>query len=200
MAQTTSTQPVTSACLTFDTDVLIVGAGPTGLTLAAALAAARRAHHVIDRLAEGANTSRAAVVHARTLEVLEPLGVRRALVGRGLQAQRFTIRDRDRVLVPIAFDRLPTRYPYTLMVSQAVTEGVLLERFVELGGRVLRPRTLATCARTRTARPRRSTTAAACARATWSAPTACTAPCASVRASRSRAAATASRSCWPTCG
>jgi len=64
------------------------------------------------------------------------------LVARGLQARRFTIRDRDRVLVPIVFDRLPTRYPYTLMVSQAVTEQVLLERFTQLGGAVMRPRTL----------------------------------------------------------
>ena len=127
----------------FDTDVLIVGAGPSGLTLAAALAANGVQAMVIDRLAEGANTSRAAVVHARTLEVLEPIGVSARLVELGLQAQRFTIRDRDRVLVPIDFDRLPTRYPYTLMVSQAVTESVLLQRFVELGGRVLRPRALA---------------------------------------------------------
>jgi 2-polyprenyl-6-methoxyphenol hydroxylase-like FAD-dependent oxidoreductase len=127
----------------FDADVLIAGAGPTGLTLAAALAARGVRALVVDRQAEGANTSRAAVVHARTLEVLEPLGVSPALVERGLQAQRFTIRDRDRVLVPIGFSDLPTRYPYTLMVSQAVTEDVLLRRLVELGGQVLRPRSLA---------------------------------------------------------
>jgi 2-polyprenyl-6-methoxyphenol hydroxylase-like FAD-dependent oxidoreductase len=125
-----------------DTDILIVGAGPTGLTLAVALATRGIRATVVDRQAEGVNTSRAAVVHARTLEVLEPLGVTPTLVGRGVQAQRFTIRDGDRVLVPIAFDKLPTAYPYTLMVSQAVTESVLLERFVALGGRVLRPRTL----------------------------------------------------------
>jgi len=123
--------------------VLIVGAGPVGLTLAAALSAAGTRATVIDRLAEGSNTSRAAVVHARTLEALEPIGVAHRLVARGLQAQRFTIRDRDRVLVPIAFDTLPTPYPYTLMVSQAVTESVLLQRLRELGGRVLRPRSLA---------------------------------------------------------
>lgn len=125
-----------------DTDVLIVGAGPTGLTLATALAARGIATLVVDRLAEGLNTSRAAVVHARTLEVLEPLDVTPRLIARGLQAQRFTIRDRDRVLVPIDFSGLPTAYPYTLMVSQAVTEQVLLARLAELGGRVLRPRTL----------------------------------------------------------
>src|SRR4051812_23418886 len=126
----------------FDTDVLVVGAGPSGLTLATSLATKNVRTIVIDRLTEGANTSRAAVVHARTLEVLEPLGVSRRLVGLGLQAHRFTIRDRDRVLMPIGFDQLPTAYPYTLMVSQAVTEQVLVQRFVELGGTVLRPRAL----------------------------------------------------------
>lgn len=125
-----------------DTDVLVVGAGPTGLTLATALTLRGVRCAVIDRLAEGANTSRAAVVHARTLEVLEPLGVSATLVERGLQAERFTIRDRDRVLVPIGFGQLPTRYPYTLMVSQAVTEAVLLARLQALGGHVLRPRVL----------------------------------------------------------
>jgi len=125
-----------------DTDVLIVGAGPTGLTLATALIAQGVRATVIDRQVEGANTSRAAVVHARTLEVLEPLGVAPALVARGIQARTFSIRDRDRLLVPIAFAGLPTAYPYTLMISQAVTESVLLERFVGMGGRVQRPRTL----------------------------------------------------------
>ena len=134
--------PTYDGATDIDTDVLVVGAGPTGLTLAAALTARGVRATVIDRQAEGANTSRAAVVHARTLEVLEPVGVTERLVARGLQAQRFTIRDRDRVLVPIDFTSLPTDYPYTLMVSQAVTEAVLAERLQELGGRVLRPLTL----------------------------------------------------------
>jgi len=125
-----------------DTDVLIVGAGPTGLTLATALATHGVRALLVDSQAAGANTSRAAVVHARTLEVLEPLGVTRTLVARGIPAQRFTIRDRDRVLVPIGFEDLPTAYPYTLMVSQATTESVLLERLMLLGGQVRRPRTL----------------------------------------------------------
>ena len=106
---------------------------------------------LIDRQAEGDNTSRAAVVHARTLEVLEPLGdVTPTLVARGLPVQRFTLRDRDRVLVPIGFENLPTRYPFTLMISQADTERVLLERLRALGGRVLRPRTLVSLAQDET--------------------------------------------------
>jgi 2-polyprenyl-6-methoxyphenol hydroxylase-like FAD-dependent oxidoreductase len=125
------------------TDVLIVGAGPTGLSLATALATRGVVATVIDRLAAGENTSRAAVAHARTLEVLESLGVSDRLARLGVHAPRFTIRDRDRILVPVRFDNLPTRYPYTLMVSQAVTEAVLLERFIELGGQVLRPRVVA---------------------------------------------------------
>jgi 2-polyprenyl-6-methoxyphenol hydroxylase-like FAD-dependent oxidoreductase len=115
-----------------DTDVLIVGAGPTGFAVGSALTARGVRTTVIDRLVEGANTSRAAVVHARTLEVLESLGVSARLASLGVHARRFTIRDRDRVLVPIDFDSLPTRYPYTLMVSQAVTERVLLQRLREL--------------------------------------------------------------------
>jgi 2-polyprenyl-6-methoxyphenol hydroxylase-like FAD-dependent oxidoreductase len=81
-------------------------------------------------------------VYSRTLEVLEPYGVARRLTSQGIHARRFTIRDRDRVLMNVAFDWLPTAYPYTLLVSQAVTESVLLRRLEQLGGRVLRPYTL----------------------------------------------------------
>ena len=70
------------------------------------------------------------------------LGVADRLVRLGVHATRFTIRDRDRVLVPVRFDNLPTRYPYTLMISQSVTEAVLLARLTELGGQVLRPGTV----------------------------------------------------------
>jgi 2-polyprenyl-6-methoxyphenol hydroxylase-like FAD-dependent oxidoreductase len=124
------------------TDVLIVGAGPTGLALAVSLAARGHDVTVVDAQAEGANTSRAAVVHARTLEALEPYGVSERLAAEGIHAPRFTVRDRDRVLLTIPFDTIPSDYPYTLMVSQAVTEAVLLERLTELGGRVLRPHRL----------------------------------------------------------
>src|SRR5581483_467351 len=125
-----------------DCDVLVVGAGPTGLTLATALAARGVDVTIVDRLAEGANTSRAAVVHARSLEVLEQIGVADRLNARGLKCRTFSIRDRDRTLLSLDFGQLPTRYPYTLMVSQAETESVLLERLRESGGHLIRPRVL----------------------------------------------------------
>jgi 2-polyprenyl-6-methoxyphenol hydroxylase-like FAD-dependent oxidoreductase len=124
------------------TDVLVVGAGPTGLTTAVSLLARGREVTVIDNQDEGQNTSRASVVYSRTLEVLEPYGVAQRLISQGIHARRFTIRDRDRVLMNVPFDWLPTAYPYTLLVSQAVTESVLLQRLQQLGGRVLRPYTL----------------------------------------------------------
>ena len=127
---------------TFDTDVLVVGAGPTGLTLAASLVARGIATTVVDRQAAGANTSRAAVVNARSLEVLEGLDVARRLVKEGVQAPRFSIRDRARRLIPIDFSALPSAYPYSLMIPQSTTERLLLERLTELGGTVLRPKTL----------------------------------------------------------
>jgi 2-polyprenyl-6-methoxyphenol hydroxylase-like FAD-dependent oxidoreductase len=126
----------------FDCDVLVVGAGPTGLTLATALAARGVSVVVIDRLEEGANTSRAAVVHARTLETLEQISVAERLKSVGIRCGAFSVRDRDRSLMTLDFTGLPTRYPYTLMVSQAVTEAVLVERLGELGVTVTRPRTL----------------------------------------------------------
>ena len=121
------------------TEVLVVGAGPVGLAVAASLAGHGHNVTVVDQQETGANTSRAAVVHARTLEMLERIGVSKRLAGLGIHARQFSIRDGDRELVPVRFDGLPTDYPYTLMVPQNITEQVLLDRLEELGGSVHRP-------------------------------------------------------------
>ncbi|WP_226900339.1 FAD-dependent oxidoreductase [Nonomuraea phyllanthi] len=121
------------------TDVLIIGAGPVGLSAAVVLAQHGRRMTIVDQLPEGVNESRAAVVHARTLELLEQYGVSERLVARGVRTPLFTVRDRDRVLIPVPFDGLPSRYRYTLMISQAETEALLVGRLKELGGNVIRP-------------------------------------------------------------
>ncbi|MEV4809620.1 FAD-dependent oxidoreductase [Micromonospora avicenniae] len=121
------------------TDVLVVGAGPTGL--ATALTLARRGVDVtiLDQLDRPPTTSRAAVVHAYTLEVLDRIGAAAPLVAQGVRAPRFTVRDRDRVLMAVPFHRLPSRFPYALLVSQSVTEAVLTEQLSGLGVTVHRP-------------------------------------------------------------
>ncbi|MGW5375082.1 FAD-dependent monooxygenase [Nocardia sp. NPDC003999] len=121
------------------TSVVIVGAGPAGLTAAITLADAGVDFVLLDRLSEGANTSRAAVVHARTLEVLEQIGIADELVATGDIVARFTVHDGGRTLATIGFDGLPTRYPYTLMTPQDTTEAVLLKRLRQAGGEVQRP-------------------------------------------------------------
>ncbi|WP_328422090.1 FAD-dependent oxidoreductase [Micromonospora sp. NBC_00389] len=121
------------------TDVLVVGAGPTGLATALTLARRGVEVTVLDQLADPPSTSRAAVVHAYTLEVLDRIGAAAPLVAQGVRAPRFTVRDRDRVLLSVPFHQLPSRFPYALMVSQAVTEAVLTEQLADLGVRVRRP-------------------------------------------------------------
>ncbi len=121
------------------TEVLVVGAGPVGLAVAVSLAGHGRDVTVVDKQAAGANTSRASVVHPRTLEMLERIGVAKRLTELGRPVEQFNIADGDRTLVPVRFDHLPTDYPFVLMIPQSTTEQVLLERLEELGGTVHRP-------------------------------------------------------------
>jgi 2-polyprenyl-6-methoxyphenol hydroxylase-like FAD-dependent oxidoreductase len=119
--------------------IVIVGAGPTGLALGAELKRLGISSLILDRLEAGANTSRAAVVHARTLEVLEPLGVTPELLREGLIVPTFRVRDRSRILASISFAHLDTKYPFGLMCPQNRTEAILLRRLESLSGSVQRP-------------------------------------------------------------
>ncbi len=122
-----------------EAEILIVGAGPTGLTLSAELRRRGFGAVTVDKIAAGANTSRAAVVHARTLEVLEPLGVVAQMLEEGVKVPIFRVRDRDRTIITIDFREIPSKYAFTLMCPQDRTEAILLARLQVLGGEVLRP-------------------------------------------------------------
>ena len=120
-------------------DVVVVGAGPTGLSLGAELHRLGIPAVVLDRQAAGDNTSRACVVHARTLEVLESIGATPELLEEGLIVPIFRIRDRSRILATVTFQDLKTAYPFTLMCPQDRVEAILLHRLQSFGGRVQRP-------------------------------------------------------------
>jgi 2-polyprenyl-6-methoxyphenol hydroxylase-like FAD-dependent oxidoreductase len=127
-------------------DVLVVGAGPTGLTLAAQLRAFGATVRIVDRQLDRVHESRALAVQPRTLEVLRGLGVAEKLVARGNDAVWVQLHAGGRVvrvrLFGLGLD--DTAYPFLLLVSQAETEkvlgdhlagrGVPVERGVELAG------------------------------------------------------------------
>jgi 2-polyprenyl-6-methoxyphenol hydroxylase-like FAD-dependent oxidoreductase len=126
-------------------DVLIVGAGPTGLTLAAQLHTFGTRFRIIDRLLDRAHESRALAVQARSLEVLQSLGLGEELVARGRTSTRLMIHFGRSTPVVVRLGDIgavDTRFPFILFVSQAETEavldgylasaGVMVERGVEL--------------------------------------------------------------------
>jgi hypothetical protein len=119
--------PDASPLNTLNTDVLIVGAGPTGLALATTFAKSGINHMIVDKLTLGQNTSRAAVIHPHTLEVLESIGVSERLLQEGLKLATFSIRDRDSVLTRLQFNTLPSKYACLLMLPQHKTERILAD-------------------------------------------------------------------------
>jgi len=127
-----------------EVDVLVVGAGPTGLTLAALLGGYGVRLRIIDRLPDRVHESRALAIQPRTLEVLAGLGLTDTLLGIGNRAVRLQMHFGRRVVPVRLFDIgiEDTAYPFLLFVSQAHTEkalgdhlaaaGVGLERGVQL--------------------------------------------------------------------
>ena len=120
-----------------EVEVAVVGAGPVGLTIATLLVAYGIRIVVFDRSPGPARYSRAAVVHARTLEILKPLGVVDEMLSKGVVVPHFGVRDRDRRLLAVDFDGLPTAYPYTLMLPQDETEHLLRGALHNQGGEIL---------------------------------------------------------------
>jgi 2-polyprenyl-6-methoxyphenol hydroxylase-like FAD-dependent oxidoreductase len=115
--------------------VLIVGAGPTGLTLAAQLHALGASVRIVDRQLDRVHESRALVVQPRTLEVLRALGISEQLVARGNDAVQLWLHFGERVVPIRLFDvgLDDTAYPFLLFISQAETEAVLNEHLAEHG-------------------------------------------------------------------
>ncbi|MBP2336187.1 2-polyprenyl-6-methoxyphenol hydroxylase-like FAD-dependent oxidoreductase [Saccharothrix coeruleofusca] len=116
--------------------VLIVGAGPTGLTAAVELSRMGVPVRVVDRAPGPATTSRALAVHARTLELLAPRGVGDELLALGNRVRATTLHGRGGRLASMRLDMVPSHYNYILMVPQSETERLLRERLAHQGGHV----------------------------------------------------------------
>jgi 2-polyprenyl-6-methoxyphenol hydroxylase-like FAD-dependent oxidoreductase len=122
-------------------DVLIVGAGPTGLVLALWLARLGVTVRIIDKTAQPGTTSRALVIHARTLELYSQIGLAQEVVAQGREmlvvnlwvagqrAARAVLGDMGAGLSP---------FPYALILPQDEHERLLIDQLSRAGTRVER--------------------------------------------------------------
>ena len=119
-----------------DTDVLIVGAGPTGLMLANQLARRGVRAEIIDRHAGPARETRALGVQARTLEIYAHLGIVQRALELGKDGSGANIWAQGRWMARVPLDeagRELTPYPYILVLGQDDNERIMGEHLSELG-------------------------------------------------------------------
>lgn len=115
-------------------DVVVVGAGPTGLMLACELALGGVKAWLLEERTDVPNITRAFAVHARTLELLDARGLADELLTRGIHV---------REIAPpggatLNLRELHTRFGMVLMVPQSGTEHLLEARANELGVEIVR--------------------------------------------------------------
>ena len=116
-----------------DTTVLVSGAGPTGLVLAAGLALQGVPVQVVDKADGPATTSRALGLHPRGAEVLDRIGALGDLTERAIAMRSVTLRGGGGSEVRLDMDHGRAGYRKALIMSQASVEGQLRQRLGELG-------------------------------------------------------------------
>ncbi|MEU4252816.1 FAD-dependent monooxygenase [Amycolatopsis sp. NPDC026612] len=115
-------------------EVVVAGAGPTGLMLANELALAGVDVLVLERMHERTGLSKALNLQPRTAEMLDLRG----LLGRAQDRSFATVADGHFAVIPVSYAGWDTRYPYQLGIPQAEVEAVLEERLAEQGVHVHR--------------------------------------------------------------
>lgn len=121
---------------TTDCDVMVVGAGPTGLTLAIQLLNRGVRTRLIDQDPGLPKLSRAIGIQPRTMEILDMMGLADRLLQIGHRTRRTTVYVGGRRRVGIDMTYADTEYPFVLHLPQHATEEVLRARLGELGGKV----------------------------------------------------------------
>lgn len=118
--------------------ILIVGAGPSGLT--AAIELKRRGFHprIIDKDDGPAPESRAGGINPRTLKILETCGLAPRLIEAGNRIQDFYMRGPNKLLFHGDLSILPKPYNFVLLLPQCDTERLMVARLGEMGGEVER--------------------------------------------------------------
>ena len=121
-----------------NTEILVVGAGPVGLTLALSLRRLGLAVRIVDKSAARTDKSKAVVIWPRTLELLDIQGCAQVFVDAGVRAKGARILGEGRQLAHADFGRARSAYPYALMIPQSDTERLLEQRLAAAGVQVER--------------------------------------------------------------
>lgn len=121
-----------------DVPVLIVGAGPTGLTAALELSRLGVGVRIVDRAPEPSLTSRALGIQARTVELLRVRGVGDEMVRLGNPARATTLYSEGEKLAAIELHRMPSKFNYVLLLAQSETERLLTEALSRQGVKIER--------------------------------------------------------------
>ena len=114
------------------TDVVVVGAGPVGLVAACELARRGVAVRIIDKLPRPTVESRAIAIHARSLDMLDRMGIIDQMVGTGVKSTGMKMYAGAKPLFHVPMGDVDSAFPYMLITAQTETERVLTERMTEL--------------------------------------------------------------------
>ena len=143
-----------------DVTVLVVGVGPTGFLLAAELHRRRVVCRLIDAHSAPLHWDRATVVHPRSLEVFESLGLLESFLAAGVKQRVARLHSGGSLLGEIDLSSCGSRYGFNLGISEEVTESILTDYLRGQGGGIVRGSRLVGLRSTRATSSRRSTTMA----------------------------------------
>lgn len=113
--------------------VVVIGAGPVGLTMAAELARHGVCCRIVDRNPAPVKESRAVAIHARTLEIFAGMGVHESILNAGHRIHGANIFAGNRRILYLSFDELASQFPFAVDLAQCETERLLSEHLLQLG-------------------------------------------------------------------
>lgn len=115
------------------TDVLVVGAGPTGLLAALQAAARGLSVELIEEEWRGAGHSYALALHGRSLRLLDALGLADTAVAAGQRLERMTLFDGREPSASVRLGEPGARFPFVLVLPQSALESLLARKLAEMG-------------------------------------------------------------------
>ncbi|MFV9064803.1 FAD-dependent monooxygenase [Serratia fonticola] len=116
--------------------ILIVGAGPIGLTLAILLKQYGIPFRIIEQSSGPSSATKAMAIHSRTLEIFRELGIADQAVSQGFAIGAFSVQANKQRIISYNFSLLEAAWPMLLSLPQPDAEQLMLQRLEALGGQV----------------------------------------------------------------